>query len=89
MEFYHFNSNYSDSLLISILRMYQSDGNYNNVCRVYTFATNIKVIHNIFLNYRIYSNVMHTFLGQITSRKLGCALDSIANLKKLLDQHGG
>jgi hypothetical protein len=35
--------------------------------------------------YRIYSNVMRTFFGQITPRKLGCALDLIANLKNTAD----
>jgi hypothetical protein len=38
-------------------------------------------------NYRIYSNVMRTFFGQIMSRKLGCTLDSIANLKNTADQY--
>jgi hypothetical protein len=42
---------------------------------------------NNHFTYHIYSNVMSTFFCQITSRKLGCALDSIANLKNTKEQY--
>jgi hypothetical protein len=45
----------------------------------------VSKVYHIRIYYRIYSNVMRTFFGQIALWKLGCALDSIANLRNTAD----